>query len=82
MTNEVGVITGEVTVCTEVSSGQAVVRIQYTGAEEWYGVEGSPLPVVAGAERQLHRAILEAVEKGLPGGLAGAELRRQDRSSP
>lgn len=75
-------VTGNLTIRTEVYDDQATVGVQYTGAEEWYGVEGSPLPVAAGAERQLHRAILEAVKKGLPGGLAGTELRGRDRSSP
>ncbi len=41
MTDEVGVITGDVTLRTEVDDdGALVLRVQYTGAEEWYTVTG------------------------------------------
>ncbi|MEV0419260.1 hypothetical protein [Streptosporangium canum] len=68
-------VTGDLTIRTEVYDDQATVGVQYTGAEEWYGVEGGPLPVAAGAGRQLHQMILEGVKKGLPDGLAGVEAR-------
>ncbi|UWP87721.1 hypothetical protein Dfulv_45775 [Dactylosporangium fulvum] len=42
MTDEVGVITGELTLRTEVDDGGAVVvRVQYKDAEEWYVVTGA-----------------------------------------
>lgn len=40
MTNEVGVITGELTLRTEVSGGKVTVRVQYKDADEWYVVTG------------------------------------------
>jgi hypothetical protein len=41
MTDEVGVITGELTLCTELDEdGQATVRVQYRDAAEWYVVTG------------------------------------------
>jgi hypothetical protein len=41
MTNEVGVITGELTVRTEVAeSGKLTVHVQYKEAEEWYVLTG------------------------------------------
>jgi hypothetical protein len=42
MTVEVGVITGELTLRTELSGGGDVtVRVQYKDADEWYGVQGA-----------------------------------------
>jgi hypothetical protein len=39
MTDEVGVVTGDLTVRTEVSDkGAVVVRVQYKDADEWYTV--------------------------------------------
>src|SRR5882757_277322 len=41
MTDEVGVITGELTLVTEVDdSGAVVQRVQYKDADEWYVVTG------------------------------------------
>ncbi|SDT75217.1 hypothetical protein SAMN04489716_7232 [Actinoplanes derwentensis] len=40
MTDEVGVVTGELTLRTEFADGEAVVRVQYKEAEEWYVVTG------------------------------------------
>jgi hypothetical protein len=36
MTEEVGVITGELTIKTEVEGSTATVRAQYKDADEWY----------------------------------------------
>jgi hypothetical protein len=41
MTDEVGVVTGELTVRTVLADGgQVVLRVQYREAEEWYTVTG------------------------------------------
>jgi hypothetical protein len=40
MTDEVGVVTGELTVRTELADGQVTLRVQYKDADEWYGVTG------------------------------------------
>ena len=40
MTDEVGVITGDLTLRTEFADGKVVVRAQYKDAEEWYVVTG------------------------------------------
>jgi hypothetical protein len=41
MTDEVGVITGELTLRTELDdAGQATLRVQYREADEWYVVTG------------------------------------------
>jgi hypothetical protein len=41
MTDEVGVVTGELTLQTEVDKGALVLRVQYKGADEWYAVTGA-----------------------------------------
>lgn len=41
MTDEVGVITGELTLRTELAAGGRVtLRVQYREADEWYAVTG------------------------------------------
>jgi hypothetical protein len=41
MTDEVGVITGDLTLRTELAGGcSLVLRVQYKDAEEWYTVTG------------------------------------------
>jgi hypothetical protein len=45
MTDEVGVITGDLTLRTDHVDGQAVVHVQYREADEWYTVTGAKAPV-------------------------------------
>lgn len=45
MTDEVGVITGDLTLRTDYADGQAVVQVQYREADEWYAVTGAKAPV-------------------------------------
>lgn len=40
MTDEVGVITGELTLRTEFAAGQVTLHVQYKDAAEWYVVTG------------------------------------------
>ena len=41
MTDEVGVVTGDLTLRTEVDdAGELVVKVQYKDAAEWYSVTG------------------------------------------
>ncbi|HTF06914.1 MAG TPA: hypothetical protein VK659_01940 [Asanoa sp.] len=41
MTDEVGVITGDLTLRTELTDGNVVLRVQYKDAAEWYTVTGA-----------------------------------------
>ena len=41
MTDEVGVVTGDLTLRTEVDGKAVVVRVQYKDAAEWYTVTGA-----------------------------------------
>jgi hypothetical protein len=38
MTDEVGVVTGELTLRSEVRDGEILLRVQYKDADEWYTV--------------------------------------------
>jgi hypothetical protein len=41
MTDEVGVVTGDLTLRTELcGDGQVILRVQYRQADEWYAVTG------------------------------------------
>ncbi|MFE1952652.1 MULTISPECIES: hypothetical protein [Streptomyces] len=65
MTDEVGVITGDVTLATvPVADGLARVEIQYTDADEWYTLTGSPVPVPPDGLAALHERLVERVESG------------------
>jgi hypothetical protein len=45
MTDEVGVVTGDLTLRTELSAGQVTLRVQYKDADEWYAVTGGTAPL-------------------------------------
>ncbi|MDG4806703.1 hypothetical protein O7634_08025 [Micromonospora sp. WMMD1120] len=40
MTDEVGVVTGDLTLRTEYADGKVTLRVQYKDADEWYAVTG------------------------------------------
>ncbi|MBX7555387.1 hypothetical protein K1Y78_47730 [Streptomyces sp. tea 10] len=66
MTDNVGVITGELTVRTDLGADgrTARVRVQYTGAEEWYTLTGSPAPVPDGDLAAYHQGLLDRIRQG------------------
>lgn len=65
MTDEVGVITGDLTIATSLLPvRRAGIRIQYTDADEWYTLTGSPVPLPPGGLAALHRDILARVRRG------------------
>ena len=45
MTDEVGVVTGELTLRTELDGDRVVVKVQYKDADEWYVVTGGAAPL-------------------------------------
>jgi hypothetical protein len=45
MTDEVGVVTGELTLRTEQDGGTVTLRVQYREADEWYKVTGGTAPL-------------------------------------
>ncbi|WP_433371777.1 hypothetical protein ACQPZX_48160 [Actinoplanes sp. CA-142083] len=66
MTDEVGVVTGDLTLHTEVSGADATVQVQYKEAEEWYTVTGGTAtlkdPADAAAVHQVAVGILNRPE--------------------
>jgi hypothetical protein len=56
MTNEVGVISGELTLRSELAGDKLTLRVQYKEADEWYVVTG-------GKAKLTDPADLEAVHK-------------------
>jgi hypothetical protein len=45
MTDEAGVVTGDLTLRTEYADGQVTLRVQYKDADEWYAVTGGRVPL-------------------------------------
>jgi hypothetical protein len=45
MTDEVGVVTGELTLRSAIADGSVVLTVQYKEAEEWYAVTGGKAPL-------------------------------------
>ncbi|NJP90247.1 hypothetical protein HCN51_12440 [Nonomuraea sp. FMUSA5-5] len=68
MTEDVGIITGELTVRTVVAGDQVSVRVQYLNADEWYELEGSPLPPPTTSGPDLREKIVQAIRHGLERG--------------
>jgi hypothetical protein len=65
MTDDVGVVTGDLTVLTaRIDGGLAAVSVQYTGADEWYTLTGSPAPVGDDELEDYHHQVLDAIEAG------------------
>ena len=63
-TKEAGAVTGDLEVATGGEGDALEVSVRYAGAEEWYTVEGSPIPLAQTAHsspdelRELHRRVL------------------------
>jgi hypothetical protein len=56
MTDEVGVVTGDLTVRTVLADGQVRLEVQYKDADEWYAVTGARAPLAdAAALDAVHR---------------------------
>ncbi|MEU4584471.1 hypothetical protein AB0F92_20620 [Kitasatospora aureofaciens] len=66
MTEEVGCITGDLTVVTTAfPDGQAWVAIQYRGADEWYTLTGTPTPLPGNCSlAEYHQRVITAVHNG------------------
>ncbi|GAU70788.1 hypothetical protein SSP35_22_00920 [Streptomyces sp. NBRC 110611] len=65
MTDEVGILTGDLTIATRaLPGGHASITVQYTGAEEWYTLTGSPAPLPRDGLAALHADVLQRVRQG------------------
>ena len=84
MTDEAGAVTGELEVLTLPEAGLLEVRVRYAGAEEWYTVTGSPVPLSGEGRdpRDLHERVLARLTGPGPvvdGNEAATSLRGIDR---
>jgi hypothetical protein len=71
-TVELGVIKGDLTIHTTWIDGEARLTVQYSGALDWYTVDGSPVPAADEATaRELHQRMVEAVKAGGGAGAPG-----------
>jgi hypothetical protein len=50
MTNEVGVITGDLTLRTDFADGKVTIHVQYKDADEWYVVTGGTAKLADAAD--------------------------------
>ncbi|GAA2528066.1 hypothetical protein [Winogradskya humida] len=57
MTDEVGVVTGDLTLRSELSAGTVVVKVQYKDADEWYAVTGAKATLKDPADLEAVHAI-------------------------
>jgi hypothetical protein len=66
MTDEVGIVTGDLTLRTEVDdAGRVTQRVQYKDADEWYAVTGAPTALAEGQDIDaVHAATLSRVAAG------------------
>lgn len=63
-TFEVGVITGDLTVTTTDLGTEASITVQYTGADEWYHLQGGPTLLPEDGLTALHHPAVEAIRTG------------------
>lgn len=84
MTEESGAITGELELRTLPEAGLLAVSVRYAGADEWYTVSGSPVPL-SGKETdatELHERVVACLNN--PGAIVNgneepASLHKLDR---
>jgi hypothetical protein len=61
MTDEAGVITGELTLRTELSAGEVTLHVQYKEADEWYAVTGGKADLTDPADLDAVHALYVAL---------------------
>lgn len=61
MTDEVGVITGDLTLRTDFADGKATVHVQYKDADEWYAITGAKADLKDPADAAAVQAIVAAI---------------------
>ncbi|MEV4842169.1 hypothetical protein AB0K20_02895 [Micromonospora matsumotoense] len=61
MTDEVGVVTGELTLKTRYADGQVTLVVQYKDADEWYAVTGAAAKLADPADLDAVHAVAVAL---------------------
>jgi len=60
MTDEVGVVTGELTLRSELADGTVTLRAQYKDADEWYAVTNGTVKISDPADLDAVHAVFVA----------------------
>lgn len=63
MTDEVGVITGDLELATTCENDHATVWIRYVGADEWYRLSQFDGPVTESEHDSWHRQLLSRLSR-------------------
>lgn len=58
MTDEVGVVTGDLELRTSLVDGELRATVRYEGAEEWYAITGASCHLVDPADHDAVHAVL------------------------
>ncbi|MBL7261857.1 hypothetical protein JKJ07_47060 [Actinoplanes sp. LDG1-01] len=61
MTDEVGVVTGDLTLRSELTGAEVVVRVQYKDADEWYVVTGAKATLKDPADLEAVHAVVVGI---------------------
>ncbi len=61
MTDEAGVVTGELTLRTDLSGDEVTLHVQYKEAEEWYAVTGGRATLADPADLDAVHALYAAL---------------------
>jgi hypothetical protein len=61
MTDEVGVITGDLTLRTEYARGKVTIHVQYKDADEWYVLTGGKAELADVADLDAVHAIVTGI---------------------
>ena len=61
MTDEAGVVTGELTLRTELAGDRVTLHVQYKDAEEWYAVTGGTVTLKDPADLDAVHALTVAL---------------------
>lgn len=79
LTDEIGVLSGDLTVHTTWADDTAQVTVQYTGAIDWFTMSGSPVPCCSEDDsRRLHDAVVKSVREGAAATVPRPPPRRQE----
>ena len=63
MTDEVGVVTGDLTLRSDVVDGSYVLKVQYKDADEWYTVTGATTRARKDALNALHALAVALLDR-------------------
>ncbi|XVS64280.1 hypothetical protein ACQPYE_39575 [Actinosynnema sp. CA-299493] len=61
MTDEVGVVTGDLELRTTLDGGELRATVRYEGAEEWYAITGASCELADPADHEAVHAVLLGV---------------------